>query len=127
MSTIPPEPTLTEDVYLTDAQERKWSMLAHASALLGIIVPLLNILGPMAVFLIKKGTLPLASDQAKEALNFNITVVLVALVCLLLTLIGIGYFLLILLGIAWISLTIVAIVATGSGRPYRYPFTLRMV
>ena len=112
---------------LADPRERKWSQLAHASALLGILVPLLNIVGPLMVWLMKKGTLPQAAEEAREALNFNITVTLVAVLCLLLTLVAIGFFLLILLGIAWISLTIVAIVATGSGRPYRYPFTMRLV
>ena len=124
-----PTPVIEEAqaAVLADPQERKWAQLAHASALLGIMVPLLNIFGPLAVWLMKKDTLPQAAEQAREALNFNITVTLVAVVCLVLMLIAIGFFLLVVLGIAWVALTIVAIVAAGSGRPYRYPFTLRLV
>lgn len=114
-------------VFLTDPHERRWSMVAHASAFFGLLFPLLNVVGPLVVWLMKKDTLPLATDQAREAVNFNITVCLVALVFAVLVLVSIGYFLLILLGIYWVAFTVVAIVATGSGRAYRYPFTWRLV
>ncbi len=126
MDTVSQDP-IGENAYLTDPQERKWSMWAHASALLGILIPLTNFVGPLLIWLAKKNTLPLATEQAREALNFNLTVVLVAVVGILLWWFGIGWLVLIPLGIAWIALTIVAIVATGSGRPYRYPFALRLV
>lgn len=123
----PPPPETPDVRYLTDPEERKWSILAHAVALTGILVPITNILSPLIVWMIKKDELPLAAEQAKEAVNFNITVILVALACLFLTILGIGVPLLILLGIAWVGLTVTAIVSVGGGHPYRYPFTLRLV
>ena len=74
-----------------------------------------------------------AGDQAKEALNFNITLLIAGVVLFVLTLItfGIGALLTVplglLLGIAWLVLTIVATMKANEGVAYRYPFTLRLI
>ena len=38
-------------------------------------------IGPLVIWLIKKDTMPFVDDQAKEALNFNITVAIAAWRC----------------------------------------------
>ncbi len=47
-------------------------------------------LGPLIVWLIKKDTMPFVNDQGKEALNFQITVLLAAIVCAILILVAVG-------------------------------------
>ncbi len=77
--------------------------------------------------------MPFVDDQAKEALNFNITVALVFLVLLLLTIgtLGIGILLtaplMIIVGIAWLVFTVIAAIKANDGVSYRYPMTLRLV
>ena len=91
------------------------------------------VLGPLIIWLIKRDTLPFAGDQAKEALNFNITVLLAALGLWIITIItlGLGLLLTIPLGLAlfvyWIVFTIIAAVNANNGIRYRYPFTLRLI
>ena len=121
------------------AEERQWAMFAHLSALLGAVVTagwagsIGCFIGPLVIWLVKKDTMPFVDDQAKEALNFNITVAIVFFVLFLMTLLtlGIGIFLtlplMVIVGIAWLVFTIIAAVKANQGERYRYPFTLRLV
>jgi uncharacterized Tic20 family protein len=108
-------------------EEKTWGMLAHLSSLSGFIIPFGSLLGPLVIWLIKKDTMPFVADQGKEALNFNITVLIAAIISGLLTLILIGFLLLAVVGIGWLVLTIMATIAANKGEAYRYPFTWRLV
>ena len=107
--------------------EKTWGMLAHLSTLVGLIVPFGTIVGPLVVWLMKKDTMPFVADQGKEALNFNITVLIAMIVGGILTLVLIGVLVMIVVGIAWLVLSIIAALAANKGESYRYPFTLRLV
>ncbi|HTY50491.1 MAG TPA: DUF4870 domain-containing protein [Steroidobacteraceae bacterium] len=112
---------------LTD-QERSWGMLAHLSALAGIVFPVLGaVLGPLIVWLARREHSAFVNDQGREALNFNISVLLAGVVCGLLTWVFIGFLLGLLLFIYWLVMTIVAGVKAGEGVAYRHAYTLRLV
>ncbi|MBX9403834.1 DUF4870 domain-containing protein [Lysobacter sp. BMK333-48F3] len=102
-------------------------MLAHLSTLVGLIVPFGSVLGPLVVWLIKKDTMPFAAEQGKEALNFNITVLIAFIVSAILTIVLIGFLLMLVVGLAWLVLTILAALSANKGEAYRYPMTLRLV
>ncbi|MHC1480292.1 DUF4870 domain-containing protein [Frateuria aurantia] len=118
--------------------ERQWAAVAHASALLGAVLSGVwfgwgCFLGPLVIWLLKRDSLPFAGAQAREALNFNITVALISLVLTLFTLVtfGIGAFLAvplgIVLGVAWLVYTLIATLKAQAGVAYRYPFCLRLI
>lgn len=115
------------------SDERTWALIGHLSAFSFFITGIGCVLGPLIVWLVKRDTLPFAAEQAKEALNFNITMVLafVALVAFTVLTFGIGVVLTWPIGaalfIAWIVLTIIAAIKANEGVAYRYPFTLRLV
>ncbi len=115
------------------SDERTWALFGHLSAFTAFITGIGGIVGPLVVWLIKKDTLPFAADQAKEALNFNITVSLAFLALFVLTFItfGLGIVLTFPLGfalfIAWVVFVIIASINANNGVTYRYPFTLRLV
>jgi len=121
MTTAPPI------VGTPSTEERQWGLFAHLSALIGLVIPLGNVIGPLIIWQVKKDTMPFASEQAKEALNFNITVAIAAIVCFVLFLVLIGMMLLPLVGLFWLIFTILAAVKANEGVQYRYPFTLRLV
>ena len=102
-------------------------MFAHLSALSGVVIPFGNIIGPLVVWQVKKDTLPFAADQGKEALNFNITMLIAAFIGFQLTFILIGLVLLPLIGIAWLVFTILAGIKANEGVAYRYPYALRLI
>ena len=120
------------------AEERQWAMFAHLSALVGgLLTSMLGgwgtFIGPLVIWLVKKETMPFVDDQAKEALNFNITMAIFSVAMLLLTLVtfGLGVIitvpLLVIVGIAWLVLTVIAAIKSNEGQAYRYPFALRLI
>ena len=109
------------------ADDRTWGMIAHLSALAGIVIPFGNILGPLIVWLARRRDSAFVEDQAKEALNFNITVAFGALVCFALMWLLIGIPLFAALVLYWLAMTIVAAIKASEGAPYHYPFALRFV
>lgn len=103
-------------------------MLAHLSALLGVVAPLVGcVIGPLAVWLGRRDHSAFVEGQAKEALNFNISVCLAALGCFALMLVFIGFILGAALFIAWLVMTLIAAIRASEGIPYRYPLSLRLV
>jgi uncharacterized Tic20 family protein len=66
-------------------------------------------------------------DQAKEALNFNISMTIYMAVAGVLIFVLIGIPIMIVLAITWLMLVIMAAVKANEGTAYRYPITLRLV
>ena len=108
--------------------ERTWGMLAHLAALAGLIVPLVgNVLGPLVVSIARSDQSAFVDAHAREALNFNISVTLAALVCTVLMLVFIGFLLGSALFIAWLVMTLIAAIKASEGALYRYPISLRLL
>jgi len=121
------------------SEERNWAMAAHLCGLLwlaggtGVIfipfggLALFTMLGPLIIWRTKGSSMPFAAEQAKESLNFQLTIFLLGLLCAPLMFILIGFALLSILGLVDLILVIVAAVEVSDGKPYRYPFCLRLV
>ncbi|MBM7063319.1 DUF4870 domain-containing protein [Pseudomonas sp. UL073] len=120
---------MSDDMPVTtpSLEARQWAMFCHFAAFLGLVFPFGNLLGPLIVWQIKKDLDPFVDAQGKEALNFQITVSLAALVCMLLMLVVIGFLLLGLLGIGALVLTVIAGIKANEGQDYRYPFCWRLL
>jgi len=102
-------------------------MGAHLLGLCGFVFPFGNVLGPLVIWLMKRDEMPFVGDQAKESLNFQISMTLAAIALFLLGLLtcGIGLILLPLLGLAGVVFPVIAAIKTNDGIAYRYPFTIR--
>ncbi|MGB3203174.1 MAG: DUF4870 domain-containing protein [Nodosilinea sp.] len=108
-------------------ESRMWAMLAHLSSLSGFIIPFGNIIGPLIIWLVKRDEMPFVDDQAKEALNFNISMTIYGLISAILIVVVVGFLMLAALGIVWLVFAIMAAVKANEGVAYRYPLTLRLV
>ncbi|MFP6674102.1 MAG: DUF4870 domain-containing protein, partial [Pirellulaceae bacterium] len=95
--------------------ERTWAMLAHLSILV------VGVIGPLVIWLVKKEESKFVADQAMEALNFHITV-LIATVVLAFTCVGS-----VVVGIGAVVYGIIAGLEANKGVYYRYPYTLRLI
>lgn len=121
------------------SEERQWALFAHLGGLIGAALGVgsAGFVVPLVIWLIKKDQSRFIEDQAKEALNFHITLLLVgaALVIVggIITFVtfGLGFFLMIPAGIALaiytLAMPIVAAMKSNSGELYRYPLTLRLI
>jgi hypothetical protein len=108
-------------------EQRNWAMLGHLSGLLAFLSIIGGIVGPFVLWWLRKDDMNFAADQAREALNFQITVFIAGLISAVLCLILIGFVLLALLAIVDILFIIIATMKAGEGVAYRYPLNLRLI
>ncbi len=115
------------EVSAVSNDERTWATITHLSALAGVIFPLLALIAPLIIWLVKKNELPFVNEQGKEAINFQITILIGFVICIPLMAILIGFVLAFILGVVDLILIIVAAVSANKGEHYRYPFVWRVV
>ncbi len=101
--------------------DRNLAMLAH---LLGIVS---GFIGALIIWLIKKDQSAFIDEQGKEALNFQITMLIAFVVAGMLMVILIGALLMPLLFVANLVFCILAAVAVSKGEHYRYPVVIRLL
>ena len=107
-------------------EARNWGMLCHLAGLSGYFLPPLGfVLGPLIVWAIKKDDHHFIDDQGKEAINFQLTIMICFLVSAVLVMLVIGIFMLIALGIFTFIMIIIASIKANEGVYYRYPMTIR--
>ncbi|MBK9493250.1 MAG: DUF4870 domain-containing protein [Xanthomonadales bacterium] len=123
----PPAAPPPSDNGLPSSEQRQWAMFAHLSALIGLIVPFGNVLGPLVIWLVQKDKMAFVDDQGKEALNFQITVFGAAVISFFLMFILIGFLLIFVVGLGALVLTIIAAIKANEGVAYRYPLTIRLI
>ncbi|HWX22296.1 MAG TPA: DUF4870 domain-containing protein [Candidatus Binatia bacterium] len=117
------EPSLpAEALAAPKGNDKIWSMLSHLSMLFGVGLVL-----PLVVYLAMRHESEYVAVNAKEALNFHISVYLYILCCIPLAFILIGIPMLFVIGIGSLVLAIIAAVRASDGGCYHYPLTLRLV
>jgi uncharacterized Tic20 family protein len=114
---------------LTAEQDRLWASLAHLGGILGFLPALV-------IWLVFKDRGPFTDQQGKEALNFQLTLLIGYVVINVLSTI-LALFTFGLLGglgsLGWVLWLIGAIFSVlgyldaRTGKPYRYPFALRLI
>lgn len=117
---------MRDDTGVTE-DERKWGTVAHLSALLGFVIPLGNILGPLAILLVMKEEGEFVEFSAKEALNFQISMTIYALLAAITVVFLIGFLLLPLVALVDLILIVKASMEASEKNRYEYPFTIRLV
>ena len=121
---VPPDdlktgPPIDEPKTAPTKDERTMAMLCHLGGIMGFLVPLI-------IWLLKKDQSRFVEDQAKEALNFQITLLIGHFVagltiCFTLGVVNGG------LWVVGLVFGILAAVAANKGEVYRYPFALRLI
>jgi len=135
-----PEMMATESVPLTLSNEdQQWGMVAHMASLVNLAgIP--SPLGPLVVWLLQRNESPFVAEEAKESLNFALSVWIYAAGFLIVALlsffgdIGVGVGTTIFLFVVWLVIlfsslifSIVGGVQASQGRPYRYPMNIRLI
>ena len=131
--TSPPPPPASGTPVLTPApistsDLRTWCVLCHASALLGLFFHFLgHLIGPLCVWLIKRGDSAEIDEHGKESLNFQLSMLIYDVIAGVLCFVLIGIPILIALWVLNTVLVIVASIKAGEGKLYRYPLTIRLI
>jgi uncharacterized Tic20 family protein len=104
-----------------NADEKNIAVVTHITGIFFSIFP------GLIVWLLKKDESPYISEQAREALNFQITLLIAYLIAGVLVFVLIGFLLFFLVWLANIVFSILAAVAASKGENYRYPISLRLI
>jgi uncharacterized Tic20 family protein len=103
------------------SDDKTWGMISHISGLVAMALGGMSFLGPLVIYLIKKDASPFVADQAKEALNFHLAVLIVSLISIV-TCIGP-----IVVLIGALIYSVIAAMEANKGIAYRYPYTFRLI
>ena len=104
-----------------NANDKNIVVLTHLGGAIFSFIP------SLVVWLLKKDENAYIGEQAREAVNFQVTVLIAHVISWILMFILIGVFLMMAVWVANIVLCIMAAVAASKGEPYRYPFALRLI
>lgn len=110
-----------QPLYTPTQEERTLAILSHILVLVG------GFIAPLIIWLLKKDQSTYVAEQAKESLNFQITMYICLFICVLLMVIIIGIFLMWLLGIASFVLVVIATIKASEDKVYRYPINFRLI
>jgi uncharacterized protein len=107
-----------------DRQTRQWAMFLHLSQLAGIAVPLAGLIVPILIWQIKKTDLPSIDVHGKIVVNWIISLIIYAVVCLILAFLIIGIPLLVVLAVLAIVFPIIGGIKANNGEVWKYPLSI---
>ncbi len=125
----PPAPQPVAAAPLSAEQDIQWGSFAHLGGILGFLPSLI-------IWLVFKDRGAFTNTEGKEALNFQITLVMAYIAVWIVTAIitvvtfGLGSVLTLLVWVVWILgvvFSIIAFLQAKDGKHYRYPFAVRLI
>ena len=112
---------------LSEAEDKQWASFAHLGGIIGILPSLI-------IWLIFKDRGAKTNVEAKEALNFQITVTIGYIICAILgavlAIVLIGFIFYLVWAAIWVLSLVWSIMGfskVNAGGSYRYPFALRLI
>ena len=143
--------TLQTQTLTSSQNDRLWAASAHVAALLAALLTswvagVAGAVAALAVWLLVRDSSAFASEHAKEALNFNLSMLIYTGVAVAITLLLVGATLLTLglgllvtapaglvllalyaaIAVVWFVCSLVAAFKAYDGQTYRYPLTIRL-
>ncbi|MCD9031491.1 DUF4870 domain-containing protein [Luteimonas sp. Y-2-2-4F] len=140
------------EAFTVTSGERNWAAAAHLTALvLALLTSWLagvaGVVGAGAIWLLKRDDSPFVAEHAREAVNFNLSMLIYALVACAIAValvgvtvltLGLGAILTLpaglallaaagIIGLLWLVFSVVAAVKAFNGEPYRYPLSIRLI
>jgi uncharacterized protein len=118
-------------------ESRNWAVAAHVTAVAGALMGgIAAFVGPLVVWLVRRDD-PFSAEHARQALNFNLSVLVYLVVggiaSIVVALLTLGLALIVLLPamavafLAYFVVSVLGAVAASRGRSFRYPFALPLV
>lgn len=111
----------TQSTTVLSSDEKNIATITHLGGIVLFFIP------SLAIWLLKKDDSTYIETQAREALNFQITVMIAMFAANILVWLLIGFLLIPAIWLANILFSILAAIATSKGEDYRYPFSLRLL
>ncbi len=104
------------------SDSRGWAAAAHLVPLIGF-----GFIAPLVIWLVKRDDDPFVEYHSREALNFQLSLIIYIVASVALMLVLIGFLLIVVVGIFAFVVMIIAGVKAAGGEFYRYPLSIRFV
>ena len=104
-----------------NSDEKLMATLSHLGSVIG------GFILPLVIWLTQKDKSEYVAHHAKEALNFQITLIIGFIAGAILMIIFIGILVLAVVGIGGLILSIIAAIKANEGVRYEYPFNIRFI
>lgn len=114
-------PTDITTINVPSNDDKNIATVTHLSGTVFSFVP------SLIVWVLKKDDSAYLGDQAKEALNFQITIMIATFVAGILVWLLVGFILLPIIWLMNIVFCVIAAISTSKGETYRYPLCLRLL
>src|SRR5690349_11961999 len=118
--TPPPAAAPQPAAPLSQAEDRQWASFAHLGGIIGFLPSLI-------IWLVFKDRGSFTNTEAKEALNFQITILIAYVIGGILTFVIIGGLISLAAWVISVIFSILAFLKAKDGVPYKYPFALRLI
>jgi len=105
---------------LSESDDKLWASLAHLGGILGFLPALI-------IWLVLKDRGAKVNVEAKEALNFQLMILIAYIVGAILSVVFIGALISLAAWVLALIFSIIGFTRVNSGGSYRYPFSIRMI
>jgi len=110
-----------------DQKVNQDAMIIQLSALSGYIIPLGSLIVPVILWQVWKDKDSYIDEMGREAVNFELSMLVYYMISLVLCLILIGLLLIFAVAIFHLAYIIIAAIHTSRGAHFRYPLTIRFI
>lgn len=117
----------TESSPEAEKELRLWATLLHLSLLAGLVIPFGGLVVPVVIYLVKKDDVPGLEPHWNVVLNWLLSAVIYAVICIVLMLILIGFVLIWVLCLLALIFPIIGAIKANDGEVWHYPLSIRFV
>lgn len=122
---LEPSPRKASSFDQFDLKANQWALLLHLSQLLnGGVFPFAGIIAPIIIWQVKKEDHPVIDRHARHVLNWIISSLIYAVVCIPLCFVGIGFVGLIVIAVLNVVFPIIGGLKANNGTVWRYPLSI---
>lgn len=108
-------------------EDRQIIMFTHLSQLLNLFTGFGGLIAPLIIWLVKKDEIINLDEEGKKVLNFQITMLIAAIIAVPLMLILIGFVIIFAVGLLTLIFPIINAVKANNGQPTSYPFSFKFL
>lgn len=104
---------------------RQWATILHLSLLAGLVIPLGGLVVPVVIYFVKKDDVPGLEPHWHVVVNWLLSAIIYAVVCVVLMIVLIGFILIWALGLLALIFPIIGAIKANDGEVWSYPLSIR--